>query len=486
MLLFDGIKMNDFNITFKNFYQGFSPVAHLNSLTSFGNEGHSSVMSNINVLNPDYLTQGYGLANLTAGTQAGAVSELINYIMDKAVADDESYGIGATKLFKISSTAVANTGIWPHAITNATDGESCINMKGNLYYFFNKTSGGDIGKYDLTTTFDDDWASTTPTGAGALQKAIHPVAVKEDIMIFGNGRYLGTYIEGSDTLALTKLDFGQGNEVADVLFHANSWYLAVNSGVSGTNRNIGKVYVYDGSALSSILDDEVSIGVQRIGFLYVLNGIVYIAYQDLSSAGGYKLGYISGRRIKDISYFTGSLPTYAQKTLFQNTILFLADNKVYSSGAVIDDLPIQISQIADGGYATTGGIAAPFGTPMIASTESSNYKLAKFSGYDTACSWRSIIIPTMQGRMIGHIDSISVLTNTLGENARCDIKLQFNQASSDSSAYQITTKNKRRHTFNIDKGRVEDFRIYLDYSNGNKTNDCPIRQINVKGHWTEL
>lgn len=478
---------NDFTIEFSQFYQGASPLAHLDSLTEMGNAGNYSTATNIDVIsNPAVLTQGSGLANLTNGTQAGAVSELINFIMDKAVSDDVSFAIGATKLFKISATTVSNTSPFPHTITNAIDGESCINMKGNLYYFYNKASGGDIGKYDLATTFDDDWGSTTPTGAGALQKAIHPVAVKEDIMIFGNGRYLGTYIEGSNTLAPTKLDFGQGNEVADVCFHANQWYVAVNSGVSGTNRNIGRIFVYDGSALSSILDDEVSVGVQRIGFLFPINGIIYLAYQDLSSDGGYKIGYISGRRIIDISYFTGSLPSFAQRTLYKNTILFLSDNKVYSSGAVIDNLPIQLSQIADGGYATVGAISAPFGTPMIASTESTNYKLAKFSGYDINCSWRSIIIPLIQGRMIGHINSVSVLTDTLGEDARADLKLQYNKASSDSSAYQITTENKRRHIFNIDKGRIEDFRVYLDWSNGDTTNPCPIRKISVKGHYSEL
>lgn len=480
------MKDNTFTIEFSQFYQGASPLAHLDSLTEMGNAGNYSTASNVDIIsNPAVLTQGPGLATLTNGDQTGAVSELINFIMDKAVSDDTTYGIGATKLFKISSTAVNNTSPFPHTITNATDGESCINMKGNLYYFYNKASGGDIGKYDLVTTFDDDWGSTTPTGAGALQKAIHPSAVKEDILIFGNGRYLGTYIEGSNTLAPTKLDFGQGNEVSDVCFHANQWYIAINSGVSGTNRNIGQIYTYDGSALSSILDDEVSVGVQRIGFLFPINGIIYLAYQDLSSDGGYKIGYISGRRIIDISYFNGSLPTYAQKTLYKNTILFLSDNKVYSSGAVIDVLPIQLSQLADGGYATTGAISAPFGVPMISSTASTNYKLAKFSGYDVNCSWRSIVTATTQRKVIGYIDEVFVLTKTLGENARADLKIQYNQASSDSSAYQITTENKRRHTFNVSLGGIEDFRIYLNWANGSATNPCPIRKVIVSGHYVQ-
>ena len=68
-----------------------------------------------------------------------------------------------------------------------------MELKGNLYYFLINLRGGEIGKFDLASTFDHDWGSTVPTGAAALQKAPHPVEVKEDIMVFGNGRYLGVY-----------------------------------------------------------------------------------------------------------------------------------------------------------------------------------------------------------------------------------------------------------------------------------------------------
>src|SRR3990167_6899789 len=113
---------------FSKFYQGFSPVAHLNSLAEAGNKGHASAMANVDILDPTHITQGPALVNLTNGTQAAAVSELINFIMDKAVDTDVTYGIGATKLFKISSTTVTNDGTFPHTITNATDGESVIRV----------------------------------------------------------------------------------------------------------------------------------------------------------------------------------------------------------------------------------------------------------------------------------------------------------------------------------------------------------------------
>lgn len=483
------IRDNTFKITIKNFNEGFSPLAAFNSLTEHGNSGQASAMVNVDVLAPDYITQGPGLADLTNGNQAGVVSELINFILDKAVSADATYGIGNTKLFKISSTTVASGGTpsWPRTITGMASGQSITDFKGNLYYFYNTVSAGDIGKYDLSTTFDDDWGSTVPTGAATLQNAPHPVATKEDVMVFGNGRYTGTYISSTNTLAPTKLDFGNDAQVADVCFNANQWLIAVNYGVSGANKNNSDIFLWGAAGTNSVLDDETSVGPQKIGFLYPIGGVVYVAYQDLTTTSGYKIGYISGRQLKAIGYFNGSLPTFAQKTMYRDTILFLSSGSIYSSGAMVETLPLQLSQFAGAGYTTPGALASPFGTPMVASTDGgSNFRLAKFSGYDINCSWRSVVIPLISGKMVGMIDDIVVLTKTLGTNAKCLLQFEYNQNSSNSgTAKQITGTGKRRHTFSGFGGMIEDFRVFLDWSSGNATNDCPIRQIQISGHWSE-
>ena len=475
---------NTFTLDFSRFYRGFSPDAHLDSLSELGNQGHASTMTDCDIIsNPRYLTQGPGLTSL------GTVTEIINYILDQPTSSDVSFALGAAKLWKISSTAVASGGTpsWPRTITNCTDGESLVLLRGNLYYLFNKSSGGDIGKYDLSSTFDDDWGSTTPTGYAALQKAIHPVAKKEDMFAFGNGRYFGTYVDESTTLAPTKLDFGNDAEVADVAFSSNYWLIAVNYGVSGTNRNTGQVYLYEGAAISSLLSDEVAIGVQRIGFIFPINGVVFLAYQDLTSTGGYKIGYISGSSIKDVAHYTGSLPGFHQKTLYKNTILFIAGSKIWSAGAVIDELPFQISQLADGGYATVGALGAPFGTPLVASTDGgSNHQLAYFSGFTISTVWKSIVIPTIRGGQMGTVDRVIVLTNVLGSAASCSLTIEANQATDTSNAKTITTATKTYHEFtNFNLNRIEDLRVALDFSGGSTSNNVGIRKIIVLGHFID-
>ena len=479
---------NTFSVTIRPGNLGAAPLAHLDSLTELGQAGHYSVATNIDIISkPGLLTQGPGLSTLTNGTQAGAVDELIAHILERPTAADVTYGIAATKLHKISSTTVTNSGgVFPHSITNATAGSSVFYLGGYLFYVYNKASGADCGRYDLNVTFDDDYMSTVPTGAAALQNAPHPVATKQDLALIGNGQYVAVYNITTNILDATKLDFGPNAEVADIAFHANQWHITVNTGVtSGTNRAGSQVYLYDAATISSILSDEVAVGVQQIGFIIPVNGIVYLAYKDLSSTGGFAIGYISGRQIKPLRYFTGSLPTFAQKTLYKGTIAFLSSGVVYSCGAVTPQLPLQISQLADGGYTTCGALAAPFGTPMIASTQSTSYKLAQFSGYDTACTWKSIVIPVINGSLIGYIDKVIVLTKTLGSGASCALTLEANQAVNTSSSQTITT-GKRRHVFTkFALSGIEDFRLALDWSGGSASNDCAIRQIIVEGHYVE-
>lgn len=472
----------DFGITLEGFNDGHGPLAHVDSRTFLGSKGSAGSMCADIISNPGFIQQSPDLVDLTNGNQAGVVTELIRFILDKPTASDTTFAIGTSKLFKLSSTTVASGGSpsWPQAISGMTEGESVIRLKANLYGFYNKASGGDILKMPLSTeAITPNWGSTTDM---ALEKALHPTAAKEDIMLFGNGRYVGVYVEGAATLDVRKLDFGEGAEVADIVFNANVWYIAVNYG----EGRRGQIYLYDGSAMSNILSDEAGLGSQKIGFLYVLNGIVYVAYQD-NSSGAFAIGWMSGRQLKPLRYFAGTLPDHRQKTLYKNTILFLSSGKILSCGAPVEQLPIQISTLADAGYATVGGLAAPFGTPLVASTDGlTKYRLAKFSGLSTDSNWKSISLGVTNGRRLGKVTCVIVSTKPLAANARADISLEGNQGAITSSSFPITGENKTRHVFkSIDLAACEDVRVVIDFANGDATNPCPIRKIELLGNFVD-
>jgi len=458
---------NTILLTIEKFSSGYSPLAFSDSLTELGQSGQASVMQNVNILNGN-ITQGFKLTNLT-----GTLTQSIQYIMDKAVSNNSSYAIGTSKIYNISSTAISDL----HTITGCTEGESIQYLKGNLLYFYNTSSAGAIGKYDFST-FDDNW------GTG-LQLAPHPSDKKEDIVVFGNGRYAGVYIAETNSLTTEKLDFGIGMEVADVIYNSGFWYIAVNSNVTGTNRSEGQIFLYDGAALINTLTDETGVGMMRIGFLYRINGIVYVAYEDLSSPG-FIIGYINGKSISPLRRYTGTLPTFQNKTLYNNTILFLSDNLVYSAGAIISELPFQLSQIATSTYTNATAIAAPFGTPLVASNNGSTYVISKFDGFTKTASWKSIVFPLVSGLNKAFIDSVTVITKSLGANASCSLTLEYDQATKTSTAQTITGTGITRHYFStLGIASIEDLRVCLDWSGGSETNDCEIRRIIIRGNFNE-
>ena len=131
-----------FNIEFDGFNEGNGPLAHLDSKTFKGNKGQAGETLCDVISQPGFITQGPGLANLTNGSDAGVVDQLIRYILDTPTAADVTYAVGTSKLFKLSSTTVTSGGSpsWPQAITNMTEGESIARLGDNLFVFFNKSS----------------------------------------------------------------------------------------------------------------------------------------------------------------------------------------------------------------------------------------------------------------------------------------------------------------------------------------------------------
>ena len=476
----------DFELIITGFNEGNSPLAHLDTKTFVGNRGQASEMKADIISKPGFVTQSPALSTLTNGNSAtGVVDQLIRFILDKPTASNTTYGLGTTKLFKISSTSVVSGGTpsWPQTVTDMTEGESVIRLKTNLYAFFNKSTGGDIAKIPLSTeVIDHNWGSTTDQ---ALEDAPHPSAVKEDIMLFGNGRYVGSYVEGLAILNVQKLDFGEGSEVADIVFHANMWWIAVNYG----EGKRGQIYMYDGSAVSNILSDETGIGDQKIGFLYIKNGLLFIAYKDLSS-GVFAIGWLRGRELVPSRYFSGSLPDHRQKALYMNTLLFVSDNEVWSYGSSVDQLPLQISKLSSGGLATIGAIASPFGTPMISSSNGINYQLSQYNGYSLSTNWKSVFIDTTSGRHLGKVHTVIIKSKALGADAGCVITLEGNQGNTDarntSNELVYTGEGKTRQVFtSIIMNDVEDLRAIIDFATGDATNDCPIRSIECLGTYAE-
>jgi hypothetical protein len=468
-----------------DFLGGFAPGWYnAGTYPSYGNKNHAADMANIDITAPGFLTQGPGLANLTNGTQAAAVTTVLNSILDEAAASDVTYGIGGAKLYKLSSTAVTSDGTWPHAIdkgaVTSEDGEDVVAYQGNLYYSYNHSgTAGDIGKYDLNVTFDDDWGSTVPSGAAALQGAVpHQMIVGgNDVMYIANGRYVCTY-DGT-TLIPQALDLPTGTVVQSLAWNSDRlWIVANRPSLTGSNKNTASVYVWDGTTNS--WEAEIRL-MGTAGGCHVKNGVIFIFYQDITSSGGYKLAYVSGGSIEDIANYTGSLPEYGQITDYRDFILWVSSGLVYAYGAGDKELPVRLFQLADGGYATVGALACPFGTPIVASTESTNYKLAKFSGYDTACTYKTLMFDVTGETGNSRIATIVWTFETLASGASMAWSLVNNKGQTiyaDTISY-AKLGAATSCVYELNGKLAENFRIEMNFSTGSTTN--PVKVKSVKG-----
>lgn len=469
-----------FNIKLNKFYRGLAPTWLLNAKSSFGNAGQANAMTAVDVLDPTYMTQGKGLADATGGS---SLSAAVNYIMDKAVSTGGNYAVGGTKLYEmVGASTLTSDSDFPHTITNATSASSCAAMGGYLYYFYKSASGDDIGKHTLgSSTFDDDWGSTTPTGFAYLQDAIHPVAVKETLMVFGNGRYLGLYDSESNVLSPTKLDFGDGAIVSDVIYHKGYWWVAVTDQTYKSGAR-SQIYLYDASGTVSVLADEVALEISAIGFLKVVNGTVFLSYTDTA---GSHVGYLSGKSVRRIGSIS-SASSFNKKTIRQGVLLCSDGSDIYAVGSVAPEVPLSLSKLANGdGQTYITALGGPSGTNVARYTGTS-YSLAYMGNYSAGYSrWTSLIFDMANGDKLACIDKIIVLTKSLGTGAACNLYVKTNQEAATSAAMSISTAGKRRHVFKNTFNDVEDFRIYLDWSVGSATNDCAIREIQVIGHWKE-
>jgi hypothetical protein len=481
--------LRDWDIKIDDFMGGFAPAWYKETYPTYGNKNQAGAMQNIDLTNPGYLTQGPGLADLTNGNQVTAITTLVNSVIDEAVAADLTYGIGGTEVYEISSTAVTNTGQWPHTITAASGtavGEDIAIFRSNAYYTYNDATAGEIGKFDLTSTWDDNWGSTVPTSAGALENAPHPIVVGNDIMHIGNGRYIATY-DGTE-LVTQALDLPTGTIIEDIEYNEDKVWAATNlPNLTGSNKARGSIYIWNGTTTE--WEDEIRI-MGEIGAMHLRNNVIFVWYRDVSSTGGYKIAYISDGSVVDLANYTGSLPKYSQITDYKDFILWHSDGKLFAYGSGDTKLPVRLQQLADCGYATVGAVAAPFGTPMIASTDgAAGFRLAKFSGYDVASNYKTLNFDITTDKDTSKIDTVLFNFETLATGAVCDWKLLDNQGKtiySDTISYAKAILGGPTHsltnaTYKLNGLVAENFRVELDFTNGSTTNPVKIKNIKIYG-----
>lgn len=480
---------------------GFAPDFHKETYPSYGNKNQAGAMSNMDLTSPGFMTQGPGLANLTNGTQAAAVTTLIKGITKREVQNSIpfSVGVGGAKVYKITSTTVTSDGDWPHTIDKAAvtaeNAQDVVEYGDYVYYIYgHSSSAGDIGRFDPTgTSFDDDWGSTTPTGAAALQGNASDsiprqlLAAGNNVMYFTNRRYIGSY-DGT-TFDPQALDFPITYVTQSIQWMSDRLWVAVNNNPLGTAaRPNGYIYVWDGAA--GTWEQEIKVN-GTVGGIYTKNNVLYVFYREQSSTTTYKLAFVDGSGINDLATFTGSLPEHYQISEYKDFLIWNSSGSIYAYGSGHPDTPVRFFQLADGGYATVGGLSCPLGTPLVASTDGgSNFRLAQFSGYDTACTWKSLMFDVADNyKNNGAIDVIRINFETLASGASVAWRL-LNRAGtviySDTISYAKATASPPLHSlttafYPLNGKGADSFRLEFDTATGSTTNPVKLRNAKIYG-----
>lgn len=470
-------------IIIDNFNEGFAPAwwetsASGSFYSSYGNKTMASDMRNIDLFSLDEIKQGIGITSLTA-------SNLITDILDLAVSDSITYGIGGNEIYKITPTSLTGT----HTISpTGAVGDDMEYWRGDIYYSYVNGTSGDVGKFD-GSTYDDDFMSTVPTPTGStLGNHPHPLCGADKLYV-GNGNYVYYYDKDAGTIATTTaagaLDLPTNKEIISLKWTNNRLWIATNSpNVSGYNKNIGEIYIWDG--WSESWEDSIKVP-GRIGAMYVDRGIIYVFFETDIKEGGFTLGYIHGSTVQPIAHWgreSGySLPDDHQITKYKNHIIWDGGSGIYFAyGTNSTRVPHKLFQVMYATYTNTGALANPFGDLICASTDNTTYELGIGNKYATNSYYQTIVIPCSDDVRGGVIDEVLVFTGDRPTGAQVDIYLLYNQATKQELLMSITAGTDRVSWFNKKVVGVHDFAIKVDYSNGSTDATIPIKRIIIKGH----
>lgn len=232
------------------------------------------------------------------------------------------------------------------------------------------------------------------------------------------------------------------------------------------------IYIWDG--VSDGNDTEISLA-GNVGAMFVDNGINYVFYQDPTSTGGYKLGYISGSQVNEVCSFLGELPYYGQVSKYKNFIIWSSSGKTWAFGSANKGMASMVFQLFQAKYDTTGALAAPFGTPIVASTDGASYDLSVLSGYDVDCYWYSMMFPV--GKCT--IQDLTVYFDTLTSGARCDVAVSTDNGRHNYTGFSITETTLNSKNFPMGFKIENNFRIEFSWANGSATYPVKINRFEV-------
>jgi len=338
------------------------------------------------VLQPGFLAE--DVTNVSVATAA---------LLNGVVHNGKAYAISSDALLHeitVTTGALTTPTTFPHTITGATTGQDIITYyigaTKYVFYSWKDGSNGNIGRYDLSTTFDDDYMSTVPAGAAAMDtNDDHPLIVgDDDILYVGDGNNVHAFdgqTGANGTLSKNVLTLPKGYVVTSFAKFNNQTlvvfaYKTTNS-TAGFYQSEAKAFFWNYLDLDpyrtiDIDDYYVSGGFNWKGTI----GCFTDGNRDTLVGGKVrKLKLFNGGVFETLVEFTDSLPVNGGIETYANHIAWNSGGKLYTYGNVFKGLD-NVTNIISSGSGSTSGMYKTFasGVQLISSGATTSGGLQKF------------------------------------------------------------------------------------------------------------
>jgi hypothetical protein len=207
--------------------------------------------------------------------------------------------------------------------------------------------------------------------------------------------------------------------------------------------------------------------------MFTKGGVTFIFYQDITSDGQGRLGYLNGNTITELCQWNGTLPLFYQIDEKDGFICWVSrvgsEDLIFCWGSGDSKLPVRLFQLMRGHHANIGAIGLPFGSLIVASedgtTGGDNIKadISKEAGYDWDSFWHSMTFPISMDEKNAVIRKLTSDCNQLQVGAETILNLR-NSAGTQLfrgtfSYSRLGRKTKKIYTM---AKRAEDIRLEID------------------------
>lgn len=327
---------------------------------------------------PGYLMPG------SYGTDMTTVSVVDGILRDASVNSSVAYPIGGAKLHKLDLTndTFTNAGAWPHTIT--PHGHSGASGQGTaiyyvgavkyLFYSWNDATDGDVGRYDLSATFDDDYMSTVAASGAALTLAVpHPMVVgTDDLLYIANGNKLAGFdgqTGANGTFYAAKLTLPKDYVITSFAKLGDALVIyaykgAGDAGSSSYYRSETTAFFWDYLSEDPYKSEPLQGNYVNGGFSY--QGTVGCFVQG-RSAYTYSNKYSSlllfdGSKFQTVATFTDNIPYHGGVEVADEVIYWNSAGVIYQYGSPHPGFKKVLGRLTEViGGTTTGGLLRNFG-----------------------------------------------------------------------------------------------------------------------------